>query len=153
MPESRAPNQIDMTHKSDSAMDSTESIRSSQVVETSIPLNAGIRYSFDNKHWLNGMASRLSAGWALIHLAEVPGIGDSLVLQLHLPVKKQNEPVLVLAKITKISSENQPTWPDFPIASKADFATFLPGGEVILKHLLMKLLMTLQSWRKTQMSM
>ena len=39
----------------------------------------------------------------------------------------------VLAKITKISSENQPIWPDFPIASKADFATFLPGGEVMLK--------------------
>ncbi|MGO9123180.1 MAG: protein kinase domain-containing protein [Desulfomonilaceae bacterium] len=119
--------------QSDSANDFTESIQSSQVVETSIPLNAGIRYSFDNKHWLNGIASRLSAGWALIHLAEVPDIGDSLVLQLHLPVQKQDEPVWVLAKITKISSENQPIWPDFPIASKADFATFLPGGEVILK--------------------
>jgi tetratricopeptide (TPR) repeat protein len=119
--------------RSDSPNDSTESIQPSQDVETSIPLNAAIRYSFDNKHWLNGMASRLSAGWALIHLAEVPDIGDSLVLQLHLPVQRQNEPVWVLARITKISSENQPMWPDFPIASKADFATFLPGGEVMLK--------------------
>ena len=102
-------------------------------MDTSIPLNARVRYSFDNKHWLNGMASRLSAGWALIHLAEVPVIGDSLVLQLHLFTQKDNEPVWVLAKITKISSENQPPWTDFPIASKADFTTFLPGGEVMLK--------------------
>jgi tRNA A-37 threonylcarbamoyl transferase component Bud32 len=118
---------------SDSAKHPTESVQTSQDVETSIPLNVAIRYSFDNKKWLHGMASRLSAGWALIHLQEVPAIGDSLVLQLHLPVETQPEPVWVLAKITKISSENQPTWPDFPIAGKADFTTFLPGGEVILK--------------------
>ncbi len=121
------------TTLSDSAKHPTESVQTSQDIEISIPLNAALRYSFDNKHWLNGMASRLSAGWALIHLAEVPAIGDSLVLQLHLPVQTRPEPVWVLAKITKVSSENQPTWPNFPIASKADFTTFLPGGEVILK--------------------
>ncbi len=107
--------------------------RTARDMATSIPLKVRIRYSFDNKNWLNGMTSQLSAGWALIHLAEVPVVGDSLVLQLHIPNQRDNEPVWVLARITKISSENQPTWPDFPIASKADFTTFLPGGEIILK--------------------
>ena len=111
----------------------TGSSRTAQDMETSIPLNVRIRYSFDNKHWLNGMASRLSAGWALIHLAEGPVIGDSLVIQFHLPTQKDNEPVWALARIAKIFSENQPTWTDFPVATKADFTTFLPGGEVMLK--------------------
>ena len=109
------------------------SLRTAQDLETSIPLNVRIRYSFDNKHWLNGMASRLSAGWALIHLAKAPVMGDSLVIQFHLPAQKDNEPIWALARITKISSEKQPTWTDFPVATKADFTTFLPGGEVMLK--------------------
>jgi len=111
----------------------TGSSRAAQDMETSIPLNVRIRYSFDNKNWLNGMASRLSAGSALIHLAEAPATGDLLVIQIHLPTQKDNEPVWALARIAKISSENQPTWTDFPVTTKADFTTFLPGGEVMLK--------------------
>jgi tetratricopeptide (TPR) repeat protein len=109
------------------------SSRAAQDIDASISLKVRIRYSFDNKHWLNGMASRLSADWALIHLAEAPVIGDSLVIQFHLPTQKDNEPVWALARIAKISSESQPTWTDFPVATKADFTTFLPGGEVMLK--------------------
>ena len=102
-------------------------------LETSIPLNARIRYSFDNKHWLNGMASRLSADWAMIHLPSEPMLGDSLVLQLHLPTKINDEPVWVLARISQASSESQPEWKDYPILTKADFVSFLPAGETILK--------------------
>lgn len=109
------------------------SSRAAQDMETSIPLNVRIRYSFDNKHWLNGMASRLSAGWALIHLAEAPVAGDLLVIQLHLPTQNDNEPVWALARIAKISSETQPIWAEFPATTKADFTTFLPGGEAMLK--------------------
>ena len=109
------------------------SSRTFQDMETAIPLSVSIRYSFDNKHWLNGMASLLSASWALIHLAETPVIGDSLVIQFHLPTQKDNEPVWALARIAKISSENQPAWTDFPVVARADFTTFLPGGEVMLK--------------------
>jgi tRNA A-37 threonylcarbamoyl transferase component Bud32/tetratricopeptide (TPR) repeat protein len=111
----------------------TGSSRAAQDMETSIPLNVRIRYSFDNKHWLNGMASRLSADWALIHLTEAPVTGDLLVIQLHLPRQKDNEPVWALARIANIFSENQPTLTDFPITTKADFTTFLPGGEAMLK--------------------
>ncbi len=102
-------------------------------METSIPLSLQIRYSFDNKHWLNGMLSQLSADWALIHLPAEPLVGDSLVLQIHLPTKIAGDPVWVLARITQTVSEIQSSFADYPVGSRAEFVAFLPGGEVILK--------------------
>jgi eukaryotic-like serine/threonine-protein kinase len=101
--------------------------------ETSILFNAQIKYSFDNKHWLNGMLSRLSADWALIHLPAEPQVGESLVLQIHLPTKVADEPVWVLARITQTTSELQTSFGDYPVSARAEFVSFLPGGEALLK--------------------
>lgn len=102
-------------------------------LETSIGFTAQLRYSFDNKHWLNGMLSRLSADWALIHLPAEPQVGDSLVLQIHLPSKVADEPVWVLARISQTTSELQTSFADYPVGARAEFVAFLPGGELLLK--------------------
>ncbi len=103
---------------------------SERIVDQSIPLNAAIAYSFDNRTWHDGIASRLSADWALLRLPDPVEVGDSLVLKIHLPRRIADEPVWVVSRIAK--SPVQET-KDAAEEAKARFVSFLPGGEAILK--------------------
>jgi tetratricopeptide (TPR) repeat protein len=99
--------------------------------DRSIPLNAAITYSFDNKTWHDGIASRLCADWALLRLPDSVEVGDSLVLKIHLPSKIADEPVWVVSRIARSPlHESQ----DAQDEAKAQFVSFLPGGEAILKN-------------------
>ena len=99
-------------------------------LDQSIPLNAPITYSFDNKTWHDGLASRLSADWAMLRLGEPVEVGDSLVLKIHLPTKVADEPVWVVSRIAQSSPDQKDMEPD---EARARFVSFLPGGEALLK--------------------
>jgi hypothetical protein len=101
-----------------------------KAVAQSIPLNAAISYSFDNKTWHEGTASTLSADWALLRLPDTVEVGDSLVLKIHLPNQIADEPVWVVSRIAQSPADGEK---DAPKEAKARFVSFLPGGEAILK--------------------
>jgi serine/threonine-protein kinase len=98
--------------------------------DRSIPLNAPIAYSFDNRTWHDGVASRLSADWALLRLGEPVNVGDSIVLKIHLPARVADEPVWVVSRIAQPGQDDEYMSPD---EKRARFVSFLPGGEAILK--------------------
>ncbi len=97
--------------------------------ELSIPVKAPVSYSLDNKVWRDGVASRLSAEWALVHLPEDVDPGESLVLQLHLPTGS-GEPVWVISRVAKHVAASQES---SVAGTKVKFVSFLPGGEGLLK--------------------
>jgi tetratricopeptide (TPR) repeat protein len=105
--------------------------RATRVLESSIPLNAVVAYSFDNKAWHQGTALRLSAGGALLKLPDPVAVGDSIVLKLHLPQQSGSEPVWVVSRIARSDSSDIK---EDPFATRAQFVSFLPGGETILKN-------------------
>jgi eukaryotic-like serine/threonine-protein kinase len=98
-------------------------------MEQSIPVKAPVSYSLDNKTWRDGVVSRLSADWALVHLPEKIDLGESLVLQLHLPTGG-NEPVWVISRVSRHISGGKA---NTSAGTKVQFSSFLPGGESILK--------------------
>lgn len=100
-----------------------------QEMNLSIPIKAPISYSLDNKTWRDGVVSRLSADWALIHVPEKIDLGDSIVLQLHLPTDAV-EPVWVISRIARHLFGDEE---DAGGGTKVQFLSFLPGGEGILK--------------------
>ncbi len=102
-------------------------------LDSSIPLMAASDYSLDNKNWREGICSRLSAHWALLKLPERLQLGDSLVLKIHVPTQRDGEPVWVVSRVAHVFSKDLNE--DFP-AVKAEFVSFLPGGEAILKSFL-----------------
>ncbi|MBI5248517.1 MAG: protein kinase [Desulfomonile tiedjei] len=95
----------------------------------SIPLKAPRSYSLDNNIWRDGVVSRLSADWALVHLPEKIDLGESMVLQLHLPTVA-NEPVWVISRIARHFSGEEDA---VSAGTRVQFVSFLPGGESILK--------------------
>jgi tetratricopeptide (TPR) repeat protein len=96
---------------------------------TEISLKAPVSYSVDNKNWKEGTSSRLSYGWVLLDLPERVAPGDSLALQIHLPSQESKEPVWVISRV----SESAAGQDDEASRVKAQFVSFLPGGEVALK--------------------
>ncbi len=108
----------------------TTSRVSGRVEAQSIPLNGAITYSFDNKTWHDGIASRLSADGALLRLPDPVEVGDSLVLKIHLPRQIADEPVWVVSRIAQSPDTETEDGLD---EATARFVSFLPGGEAILK--------------------
>jgi hypothetical protein len=100
-------------------------------LDSSFPLMTIADYSLDNKHWREGICSRLSAHWALLKLPEKLRVGDSLVLKIHVPTQSDGDPVWVVSRIAHVFSKDLNE--DFP-AVKAEFVSFLPGAETILKY-------------------
>jgi hypothetical protein len=104
-----------------------------QELEASIPVDLPVTYSFDNRTWRTGLASRVSADWALIHVPDRVVEGDSLVIRIHLPREVDEQPIWIITRITKSEPQD---YEGFPTAAKVQFVSFLPGGEVILKSFL-----------------
>jgi tetratricopeptide (TPR) repeat protein len=96
---------------------------------TEIPLKVLVSYSLDNKNWREGTSSRLSYGWVLLDLPERVEPGASLALHIHLPFQEDKEPVWVISRV----SESVEAQDDEASRVKAQFVSFLPGGEVELK--------------------
>jgi hypothetical protein len=95
-----------------------------------ISLKTSVSYSVDNKNWREGTSSRLSYGWILLDLPERVAPGASLALQIHLPFPEDSEPVWVISRASETSPKGQG---DKAGLVKAQFVSFLPGGEVTLK--------------------
>jgi tetratricopeptide (TPR) repeat protein len=96
---------------------------------TEISLKALVSYSLDNKNWKEGTSSRLSYGWVLLDLPERVEPGASLALQIHLPFQEDKEPVWVISRVSGSAAGQD----DEASRVKAQFVSFLPGGEVELK--------------------
>lgn len=102
-------------------------------MNVSIQLKAPINYSMDNKTWRDGVVSRLSGDWALIHLPEKINLGESIVLQLHLPTGTP-EPVWVISRISRyITGERKRL-----VGRKFNSCHFCLVARVYSNHLLMK---------------
>ena len=95
-----------------------------------IPLETLVSYSLDNKNWRNGRSSRVSYGWILLELPDRVDSDASLALQIHLPFQEGKEPVWVISRVYETTAGGQD---DQRSLVKAQFVSFLPGGEVTLK--------------------
>ncbi len=95
-----------------------------------IPLVAPVSYSLDNKTWKEGTSDRLSYGWALLDLPDTPDPGVTAALKIHLPLPEGGEPVWVIARVSESDPREEN---DDTNRVKAQFVSFLPGGETKLK--------------------
>ena len=99
-------------------------------LDSSFPLMTAAEYSLDNKNWREGICSRLSAHWALLKLPERLQPGDSLVLRIRMPTQRDGDLVWVVSRVAHVFSKDLNE--DYP-SVKAEFVSFLPGGEALLK--------------------
>jgi len=104
-------------------------------LEFSIPLKTEVRYSKDNENWNSGTSSHLSADWALLDVPESMTVGDALVLQILLPSDSAYDSVWIISKVTEVDVEKNDRSGSLV---RAGFDSFLPGGEVILKSFIDK---------------
>ncbi len=126
----REPLVADSTDLDDDKAPSTPPGPTAAEPASEISLKTPVSYSVDNKNWREGTSSRLSYGWILLDLPEKVAPGASLALQIHLPVHEDSEPVWVISR----ASETSPKGEDEKAGLvKAQFVSFLPGGEVTLK--------------------
>ncbi|MBI5571339.1 MAG: protein kinase [Desulfomonile tiedjei] len=98
--------------------------------EAAIPVTAHVAYSRDNKNWREGRVSQIAAGWAQLHMTEDARVGDTLVLKIHLPGAASGEPVWIISRIAESGPSDQKA---FQTSARAEFTSFLPGGETLLK--------------------
>ncbi len=112
----------------------TEDVGKTKDLAESIAFKTSVSYSTDSKTWREGTSSHLSDRWAVVHLPEQMKPGESLVLQITLPIGDSTEKVWVIAKIaSKTPAESiDGAW--------IDFVSFLPGGEAILKNFIEEML-------------
>jgi tetratricopeptide (TPR) repeat protein len=105
----------------------TEDVGKTKDLAESIAFRTPVSYSTDSKRWKEAVSSHLSDRWAVVEMPEDMDPGESLVLQITLPIGESTEKVWVIAKIAlKTPAESiDGTW--------IDFVSFLPGGESILK--------------------
>jgi hypothetical protein len=96
----------------------------------SIPLKTAISYSLDSKKWSDGVSVEVSSEWAVLQVPDPIEMGDSLVLQIHLPSRGDGETVSVISRV----AESSMSPPKTDAASvKVQFVSFLPGGEATLR--------------------
>ena len=96
----------------------------------SIPLKTAISYSLDSKKWSDGVSVEVSSEWAVLQVPDPIEMGDSLVLQIHLPSGGDGETVSVISRV----AESSMSPPKTDAASvKVQFVSFLPGGEATLR--------------------
>jgi len=101
--------------------------------EKPIPLRGRVSYSLDNRNWKEGLCTRLSQSGAELRLSETIQPGVPLILRLHLPNQGNDEPILVVSRVS--SEESEPHAEDEG-AVQVTFQSFLPKGEAALKTFL-----------------
>jgi len=124
-----------LTTEADAPEEETVSQRLQAELLSSIPLAIPVSYSLDNKKWQEAICNRLSANWAFVDLPEPLEAGDSLLLKIRLSEDEEAEPVWIVSRVGRVISEVSH---GSPKTVKAEFVSFLPGGDIILKNFLDK---------------